>query len=351
MPQLDCAIRLPIKAILANNPINTDPQTERSGYCGVVWKNENSRYNMLQKEIYQMGDTDGLNIAKKYGERFEVNTPYLTLTEYDSSYLAYSGLEIQGNDWIHKFKAIKVTDVLPTIVRFLSPMTGTSRTQTYLITVNEEKPPAPLKPPAPFIGYRAFYHGHGEPIHDFDYMLGEIKLFPFIRTVSWFKLCNGAPMNISENKNFYYLISGMSGTCCMDSADTFNIPNLTSKIPIAGLTYQICTSGPIPGNLVRSPDELIYHPVSCYSDQYLSEIILAKNVCGQESQWLTACDGRILNINNYSALFCLLGTDFGGDMRYTTFALPDLSAVEPPVAGTMYYMVTHGRFPDFFNYN
>ena len=35
------------------------------------------------------------------------------------------------------------------------------------------------------------------------------------------------------------------------------------------------------------------------------------------------CDGRLLSISQYSALFSLLGTNFGGDGR-TTFALPDL---------------------------
>jgi microcystin-dependent protein len=36
-----------------------------------------------------------------------------------------------------------------------------------------------------------------------------------------------------------------------------------------------------------------------------------------------ACDGSLLPINRYTALFSLLGTTYGGDGR-TTFALPDL---------------------------
>lgn len=35
------------------------------------------------------------------------------------------------------------------------------------------------------------------------------------------------------------------------------------------------------------------------------------------------CDGQLLPISQYSALFSLLGTMYGGDGR-TTFALPDL---------------------------
>ena len=34
-----------------------------------------------------------------------------------------------------------------------------------------------------------------------------------------------------------------------------------------------------------------------------------------------ACDGRLLNVSQYSALFALLGCTFGGDGR-NTFALP-----------------------------
>lgn len=38
--------------------------------------------------------------------------------------------------------------------------------------------------------------------------------------------------------------------------------------------------------------------------------------------WM-ACDGRLLSIVQYQALFSLLGTNYGGDGR-TTFGLPDL---------------------------
>ncbi|MBC8139250.1 MAG: phage tail protein [Fibrella sp.] len=40
------------------------------------------------------------------------------------------------------------------------------------------------------------------------------------------------------------------------------------------------------------------------------------------SGWMT-CDGQLLKIGDYEALFTLLGTQFGGDGT-TTFALPDL---------------------------
>ncbi|WP_034062638.1 phage tail protein [Lacinutrix jangbogonensis] len=45
------------------------------------------------------------------------------------------------------------------------------------------------------------------------------------------------------------------------------------------------------------------------------------------------CDGQLLSISQYSALFSILGTTYGGDGR-TTFALPDLRGRTPIHAGT-----------------
>jgi microcystin-dependent protein len=48
--------------------------------------------------------------------------------------------------------------------------------------------------------------------------------------------------------------------------------------------------------------------------------------------WMS-CDGRLLPISQYSALFSLLGTQYGGDGR-TTFALPDLRGRVPVGIGS-----------------
>ena len=59
--------------------------------------------------------------------------------------------------------------------------------------------------------------------------------------------------------------------------------------------------------------------------------------------WMT-CAGQLLQISQNTALFSLLGTNFGGDGR-TTFALPDLQG-KAPLAGLTYYMaVTNGIYP------
>jgi microcystin-dependent protein len=58
--------------------------------------------------------------------------------------------------------------------------------------------------------------------------------------------------------------------------------------------------------------------------------------------WLP-CEGQILQITQYQALFALIGAKFGGNGS-TTFALPDLRGFEPQ-AGARYFMATMGIFP------
>ena len=53
------------------------------------------------------------------------------------------------------------------------------------------------------------------------------------------------------------------------------------------------------------------------------------------------CDGQILSIAQNTALFSLIGTNFGGDGK-ATFALPKLAG---PAASVAYYIALQGIFP------
>lgn len=53
------------------------------------------------------------------------------------------------------------------------------------------------------------------------------------------------------------------------------------------------------------------------------------------------CDGQILQISQNTALFALLGTNFGGNGQ-TTFGLPKLAG---PAAAVGYYIALQGIFP------
>lgn len=66
------------------------------------------------------------------------------------------------------------------------------------------------------------------------------------------------------------------------------------------------------------------------SDAYLGEIRILPYTFAPEG-W-AACDGKLLDISQYSALFAILGTIYGGDGRIN-FALPNLRARMPLGAG------------------
>lgn len=55
------------------------------------------------------------------------------------------------------------------------------------------------------------------------------------------------------------------------------------------------------------------------------------------------CNGAMLNIVQYQALYALIGTTYGGDGR-TTFALPNLRGAEPD-PNMRYYISWQGLFP------
>ena len=57
------------------------------------------------------------------------------------------------------------------------------------------------------------------------------------------------------------------------------------------------------------------------------------------------CQGQLLPIAQYTALFSLIGNTFGGDGE-STFALPDLRGRIPPSSGQLNYIIAlQGIFP------
>lgn len=64
----------------------------------------------------------------------------------------------------------------------------------------------------------------------------------------------------------------------------------------------------------------------------------------QTEGWLK-CNGALLPIAHYQALFSLLGTEFGGDGQ-KTFALPNLPAIKATNGGDLdYYIAVQGVYP------
>jgi microcystin-dependent protein len=56
------------------------------------------------------------------------------------------------------------------------------------------------------------------------------------------------------------------------------------------------------------------------------------------------CEGQLLPISQYTALFSLLGNRYGGDGR-TKFALPNLKNAEKSLNGARYIIALQGIFP------
>lgn len=76
--------------------------------------------------------------------------------------------------------------------------------------------------------------------------VGEIRMFAGNFAPSGWAFCEGAPMPISENEVLFQLIGTTYGG---DGEETFNLPNLASRVPIHmgtgpdGNTYQIGEEG------------------------------------------------------------------------------------------------------------
>jgi microcystin-dependent protein len=67
-------------------------------------------------------------------------------------------------------------------------------------------------------------------------------------------------------------------------------------------------------------------PSRSSADPFIGEIIMFGGNYAPRG-W-AFCDGQLLAISQFSALFSILGTTYGGDGR-TTFALPDLRGRAP----------------------
>ncbi|MDN4080521.1 tail fiber protein [Paenibacillus polymyxa] len=76
-------------------------------------------------------------------------------------------------------------------------------------------------------------------------------------------------------------------------------------------------------------------------EPYMGEITMYPYTFAPQG-WLK-CEGQLLPIAQYSALYSLLGTNFGGD-GVRTFALPDLRGASP-LPNVNYYIAIEGDYP------
>ena len=131
----------------------------------------------------------------------------------------------------------------------------------------------------------------------------------------------------SVAKNKYFMLEHHMGTRFGGSGGTYNFPDLRSNAP-KGFRYLMAVDGDDPQfPRERSPfvGELILLPYEVSSDMLLP------------------CDGRRIQVKDNTALYSLLGNQFGGDAA-TYFNLPDLRSAAPPKFN--YYLASTGVFPN-----
>ncbi len=63
----------------------------------------------------------------------------------------------------------------------------------------------------------------------------------------------------------------------------------------------------------------------------------------QPSGWIS-CEGQILQISYYQALYSIISNNFGGNAQQGTFALPNLKGAEP-MPKMKYYIAVQGLYP------
>ncbi len=280
----------------------------------------------------EVGNPAAINLRVNNGAEFQIDPggTYF-LRNYDINSMIYISMDIVSESWVHTFKAKDEPVSNPAIITLSIKTESGFIDKTYQIFFSW----AGLS--------RIFPNLWTQLPVDETYILSEIKLFPFEWSVNQYKNCDGAVLPIAGNEGLFSLVGNKFGG---DGSTTFALPDLSQKSPLEGLSYQICTAGVKPAGQPNPPSgELQYHPSGNYwDDLFLGEIVLVKTLTSDVANTFELCDGKILPIATHQALFALLGTKFGGDGK-TTFALPNLTSVESPVAGAKYYIVKSGIFP------
>lgn len=79
-------------------------------------------------------------------------------------------------------------------------------------------------------------------------------------------------------------------------------------------------------------------------DPLLGQLLLLPYFKGYPVKGWLVCDGRLLSIQHYTALYSLLGTRFGGNGT-ENFALPKLAPIGVGDQAIQYYIATEGVYP------
>ncbi len=162
---------------------------------------------------------------------------------------------------------------------------------------------------------------------NYDTFIGEIQVFPYgFAPVGW-KLCNGETLQVIQYQALFSLVGSKFGG---NGATTFALPDLRGMEPNPGVKYYIATEGIYPVQDGGGGNEM-----------FIGQIVMFP--FPQDTSGFMRCDGRILQITQYNALFSLIGANYGGD-GVNNFKIPDMRKMNPN-KDIWYYINTTGIYP------
>ena len=129
--------------------------------------------------------------------------------------------------------------------------------------------------------------------------------------------CNGQALSATNYPNLFKVIGHAFG----GEGDSFNVPNIDA--PADHMKVFMCAKGELPSTAAGTG--LNNMPGTLGDIEFM-----ASQEAWQKSDYWHLCDGSLLSIADYPALFSLIGTIYGGDGE-NNFALPKLANLQDHV--------------------
>lgn len=185
--------------------------------------------------------------------------------------------------------------------------------------------------------------------------LGEIRMFAGTFAPAGWAECDGSLLAIQDAPELYSLLGKTYGG---DGQNTFGLPDLGTNAPLhRSSVYALGETATGPLGVDAQPAPVLFliattTPPASADIPFVGEI-RTFSFGALPRNW-ALCDGSILNIKDYPALYSLIENRYGGSNEQLTFALPDLRAntVEPvPSSDPLGYVVMsycialEGTFP------
>jgi len=165
--------------------------------------------------------------------------------------------------------------------------------------------------------------------------LGEIRLYAGSWAPEGWAFCNGAMLQIQEYRGLFDEIKTRYGG---DGRTTFALPDLRDRAPMHRADgAALGTKGTIPvdaGRTNQSAGRTALNFLIATKPSYVLDNMdplvaeIRPFAFNFAPEGWARCEGRLLPIQSYTALFSLLGNAFGGDGA-RTFAIPDLQHAYP----------------------